>query len=47
LCCPEENNDGNLVLDLRVQLKGAGIQKNMTASRKLDLKLHERKMKPG
>jgi hypothetical protein len=29
------------VLDLNVQLKDAGIQKNMTANQKLDLKLHE------
>ncbi len=32
------------MLDLNVQLKDAGIQKNMTASRKLDLKLHEQKL---
>jgi hypothetical protein len=47
LYCPEESNDANLVLDLNVQLKDAGIQKNMTANRKPDLKLHEQKVKPG
>jgi hypothetical protein len=41
LYCPEESNGATLVLDLSVQLKDAGIQKNMTANRKLDLKLHE------
>jgi hypothetical protein len=44
---PEESNGANLELDLHVQLKDAGIQKNMTASRKPDLKLHEQKVKPG
>jgi hypothetical protein len=46
LYCPEENNGANLVLDLNVQLKDAGIQKNVTANRKPDLKLHEQKVKP-
>jgi hypothetical protein len=46
LYCPEENNGANLVLDLNVQLKDAGIQKNITANRKPDLKLHEQKVKP-
>jgi hypothetical protein len=43
LYCPEESNGANLVLDPNVQLKDAGIQKNMTASLKPDLKLHEQK----
>jgi hypothetical protein len=47
LYCPEESNGANLVLDLNVQLKDAGIQKNMKASRKPDLKLHGQKVKPG
>jgi hypothetical protein len=38
LYCPEESNGANLVLDLNVQLKDAGIQKNMTANQKRDLK---------
>jgi hypothetical protein len=44
LYCPEESNGANLVLDLGVQLKDAGIRKYMTANRKPDLKLHERKL---
>jgi len=42
LCCLEESNGANLVLDLSVQLKDAENQKLM-ASRKYDLKYHKRK----
>ncbi len=37
----------NLELYLHVQLKDAKIQESMMASRKFDLKSHERKLKQG